>query len=320
MSKCSFSVILAIVVLTFTLLIQCKVKSGVERVESNTEISKPEISPRSRPETTRKPSPPPRRPIAPSEQEPKKSFETQSFAEREDVRNSEMINSEKNSFSPSAISAVKVPSSHPVKEISIGSPMNNDNVGVKATLGISYFKSIRQFETKDLRVSAIFNGDANLVRKKIRDIEAIEYEFVPKEDSSTIRVIKDITLFKKLKIALHYDKADFTVTAVPEDAEDEQELDFTEGNNWHWTLRAVAEKPHPAIVKVEIFGEDYKGSFKLIALKEVEIKIDITESETFWSKAVKWPGDNLDYIIEGMLVPLIIYLWKRRKKILVKNS
>jgi len=330
MSKRYIIVHVTLLLLIFGLLSQCRAKYGAKRIESTTEIQKPEQNPERQSETRpeiqprSQPEPPPvlprQKPAPRSEQAPTKSFEAEAYPEREVVKNSEVINSEQNSFPSSDAKVDKAGLSHSVKGSASPNVLNEDNAGVKATLGISYFKSIRQYETKDLRVTAIFNGDAKLVRKKIRDIEAVEYEYVPKQDSSTIRVIKDITLFKRLKIKLHYDKADFTVTPVPEDAKDEQELDFESGNNWHWTVRAVADKPHPAIVKVEIFGENHKGDFKLIALKEVEINIDITKSDTFWSKASKWPGDHLDYIIESLIVPLVIYLWKRRRKKKGDNS
>jgi hypothetical protein len=311
MFKRKLIVHLALLLLVFALLSQCKAKYGAKRIPSSVEASQPE----QKPEQNSKYTPVPRQKPSPRpEIESAKSIEPEAYSEREVVKNSEVDRSTQNRFPSADPKEQKTAASNIAKSPFSAKSVNDDYAGIKATLGISYFKSIRQYETKDLRVTAIFNGDAKLVRKKIRDIEAVEYEFVPKEDSSTIQVVKDITLFKKLKIALHYDKADFTVSPVPQDAKEEQELDFESGNDWHWTVRAVAVKPHPAIVKVEIFGETHKGDFKLIALKEVEIKIDITQTDTFWSKARQWPGDHLDYIIESLIVPFIIYLWKRRKK------
>jgi hypothetical protein len=191
--------------------------------------------------------------------------------------------------------------------------VKEDTACAKATLGISYFKSMMKNDTKDLRVSAVFNGDLNLVRSKIREIEAKEYEGVSKNDSSTIRIVKDIKVIKQMKVILQYDSAQFKITRVPPDATDNRKLDLDHGINWHWTVKAIAEDSCKARIKVEIFGENTACVFEPIALKEVEIYIEI-KIESLWHKIYKWPGDHLDYIFESLMVPLVIYFWNERRK------
>ena len=152
MLKRNFLVSLALLLIIFALLIQCKAKYGSNRlvsiVETKKDVAESQPAPE-RPETiAERPEPRPRqKPAQRPEQEPKQSFERQVYAEKEVVKNSEFINTERGSFPLSEVSESKNIPQQSVKEVTAHAAIKENDAGVKATLGISYFKSIRQHET-----------------------------------------------------------------------------------------------------------------------------------------------------------------------------
>ena len=203
-------------------------------------------------------------------------------------------------------------SRHHEFEATSAGPEEEDTKPGNATLGFSYYKIMPLEETRDLRVTVIINGTSLQVRRQIRNIENEELEFVQKNDTSTICIVGDITAYKKLKITLLYDKSDFTITPV--ETEDEQVLDFVKGNNWHWKVRAVAEKPRTANITMLINAETPDGQKFKIATKQVDIKIVISQPVSIWIKIGNWFGSHIEYLLSTLVIPLVVYFYGRRRK------
>jgi hypothetical protein len=167
-------------------------------------------------------------------------------------------------------------------------------------------------DTKDLRVTVRVDGTVAEVRRQIRDIENQELDIVPKKDTSTIGIVQDITAYKTLEISLQYDPADFTITPV--ETEERQELDFVNGNNWHWTVRAIGEKSRTSKIILKIFAEGKDGKKSKPFIKIVNIEILISEPVTPMNKIGDWISKNLMALLSTLIIPLVVFLYGRRKK------
>lgn len=201
---------------------------------------------------------------------------------------------------------------HQSEQPTAAAPDKEEIKPASATLGYSYSKKMKLEDTKDLRVTVRIDGTAAQVRKQIRTIENMELGIIPKKDTSTIGIVQNITAYKTLEISLQYDKADFTITPV--ETEERQELDFVNGNNWHWTVRALGEKSRTAKVILKIFAEGTDGKKSKPFIKNVDIEILIDDPKTPVDKVLEWIGKNIMPLLSILIIPLVIFLYNKRKK------
>ena len=192
---------------------------------------------------------------------------------------------------------------------------NNEDTAMKtASLGYSYYPKIKQNETKDFRVFVKINGEGNIIYQKIRSIEKIEGADDYNTDTSKIVILPyKIDLYKKLKILLEVDAADFKI--VPQTPE-EQDLDLVNGNQWHWNLRAVANSERVAQITMKIIAIKPEGDTINFPSKQVNIKVAINNSDpiSFSTKISDWMGNNIQYVIGSIITPFCVFLYGRRKK------
>ena len=188
----------------------------------------------------------------------------------------------------------------------------------KATLGFSYYAIIPQQETRDFRVTVIIDGTAAKVKGQIRAIEKEALRFTRQNDTSVVCIVENIEAYRKLKISLLYNAADFTVT--PANTEEEQEIDFVNGNNWHWKIRAVAGIPHTANITLLVNAETPDGKKPKLSDWQVDIEIVISNARSFWTKAGEWIGDHLEYVFSSLIIPFVIFIYNKRKKKDSKNT
>ncbi len=191
-----------------------------------------------------------------------------------------------------------------------------DTAKKTASLGYSYYPKIKQNETKDFRVFVKINGAGEIIYQAIRNIEKIEGPDDYNTDTSKIVILPyNIDFYKKLKILLEVDSADFKIVSqTPE----EQELDLTNGNHWHWNLRAVANSERIAQLTMKIVAIKPEGDTVYFPSKQVNIKIAINKPDpvalSFWAKILEWAGNNLQYVVGSLLTPFGVFLYGKRKK------
>ena len=185
----------------------------------------------------------------------------------------------------------------------------------KALLGFSYYKTMLQGETRDLRVNVQINGNKPQVHQTIRNIEKEELKYSGIKDTSDICFVENIDAYNKLKITPVYDSADFTIAAF--DTEEEQEIDFVKGNNWHWKVRAAAGTPHMAGITLKIHAETPEGQKVKLPPKQINIRIDIEGAEpslSFGQKLLRWLDRQLGWLAPAVFIPGILLVYNRMKK------
>ncbi|MBF8456261.1 hypothetical protein IV494_03620 [Kaistella sp. G5-32] len=198
-----------------------------------------------------------------------------------------------------------------------------------AVLGFSYFPQIPLNEERDLRVFVKIEGEGKQVAKKLKAIEKEDLEFTKTDDSSIVCIVKNIEAFKKLSIKPFYDYDDFRITKVDDgiastNAGDvnEQILDFTNGNYWHWKVKAIAKSGHVGTVTLIIKAETPAGQTVQLAERQIKIKIGIDQPvPTFWEKIYNFLDAHFKEILSLIIIPLAVYLFNLiRKKYLAKKD
>ena len=179
----------------------------------------------------------------------------------------------------------------------------------KASLGISYHPIMKEGDTKDFTVHVDIAHAEGVLRSLIRQEEKEQNQWSDQGDSSLI-LTSQVDVYKKLTVKLQYDTADFVITPI--DVKDAQDIDFTNGNQWHWTIKAIAHKPLSSI-RVVIDAETPDGKLEKISPRKIDIKIQI-DARSVLRKALDFLLNKPEYTIPVILVPLIIYIFKRKKK------
>lgn len=185
--------------------------------------------------------------------------------------------------------------------------ITQDSTLRRATLGLSYYKIIPSKETRDLRANVVINGTSATVTSNIRKIETKKLAFLEKVDTTgrIIGIIPNIEVYRKLKISFVYDKEDFTITPI--ETEEEQVLDFKNGNNWHWKIRAVSEVPHKAVITMLIDAITPEGVKYHIDDQPVPIEIVIGPPETKWNKLFNYILKYIDLILVTVITITVGY-------------
>ena len=188
-------------------------------------------------------------------------------------------------------------------------PESEVQVLKKASLGISYHPTMKEGDTKDFTVHVDIAHAEGVLRRIIRQEEKEQNQWSDQSDSSMI-LTSQVDVYKRLTVKLQYDTADFIITPI--DVKDAQDIDFTNGNKWHWTIKAIAHKPVSSI-RVVIDAETPDGQLKKISPRKIDIKIQI-DARSVLRKAIDFLLNKPEYTIPVILVPLIIFIFKRKKK------
>lgn len=208
-------------------------------------------------------------------------------------------------------------------------PHAGETEPANATLGFSYYPVIPQNETRDLRVFVKIDGKPGDVTKTIREIEKEDLEFTKINESSVVCIIKNIQAYKKLSIKPIYDFEDFRITKISDSEPlanadpNEQELDFVDGNYWHWKVKAIAKTAHLGTITLLIKAETPTGQKLKLAERQINIKIDINEPEqTFADRAYTFADAHFKEILSLIVIPLVIFLFNiiRKRVIARKNN
>jgi Thrombospondin type 3 repeat len=181
-----------------------------------------------------------------------------------------------------------------------------------ASIDFTYRTTMAPNETNDLLVNVIMSGLPVPVVKKINNADRVELPFLQKNDTCATCIVPVIEKYTKLKISVLYDKTDFEI--IPADTEEEQELDFIKGKQWHWKIRPLGIRPHTANIALLINAETPEGFKYTIAKKEVTVKILPGRSDSSSPEADSWINSHLAYLVAGLLALTIIFLFATRRK------
>lgn len=171
-------------------------------------------------------------------------------------------------------------------------PERNPDTGLvepvkkSATLGYSYYPSMKRGETKTIRALVAINHPESKIRDTIRRIEKIQTIESPGNDTSTINIINDIPFYKKINISID-STSDFSIRAIRPAS---QEIDTIRGNLWLWQVTAKTDKKVAGLT-ILVDAETPQGAIENIDIREINIRIEI-DKVTFIRAAINYLGDN----------------------------
>jgi hypothetical protein len=181
-----------------------------------------------------------------------------------------------------------------------------------ANLGFCYHEVMKKGETKDFMVYLSITKQSSEVKNEIRLAEKQQMELVQSTDSCQIYTVQ-VSVFRYITVSLLYDKSDFELTPIVKN--ERQEIDSVYGNNWHWKIKAITDKP-TAIITLLIEAETPSGSSSRIDNREIPIKIKV-DTSTGFRRFLNFLLENPGVTIPSILIPLIGFLyklWSNRKK------
>lgn len=196
----------------------------------------------------------------------------------------------------------------------VNNTVNTDNQDVKlsrATLGFSYYKTIKIEETRDFRVNLVINGTKSLIRSNIRNIEKKALVNANRTDTSIVCFIDDFEVYKSLNISLECDPGDFTITPIDTVVKNIQVIDFVKGNNWSWHVKAVSKINHVGNITLKIQGITAEMSKYNFTPQEIGVEIIISQPDPLWKKILNWVGGKIEYVLSAFFAAFVGYLVKR---------
>lgn len=178
-----------------------------------------------------------------------------------------------------------------------------------AGLAISFPYKMKKGETRDLSVFIKINSPEAKVKEILKDIQLGERAFGELNVNDTI-ITRTINIYRDVKVAIIFDPADLAVIDSPKITH--QMVDSVRGNKWVWQMKAITDKPE-VLITVKIDATTPEGSHDDLTVTKIPIKIAI-DAQTGLRKAINWLIDNPGYSIPTILVPLIIFIFKKKKK------
>ena len=177
-----------------------------------------------------------------------------------------------------------------------------------AILGFCYHKEMRKTETKDFYVYVSATKHSREVQGVLHETERKQMELVGITDSCQTYTV-DISVYDYLTVSLLYDKSDFEITPVSTD--EKQFIDSVSGNNWHWRIKAITDKPI-AVITLNINAEIPPGIKKNIENKNIPIRIKV-DSTTIFRRFFNYLLETPAVTIPSILIPVIGFVVKLRR-------
>ncbi len=173
-----------------------------------------------------------------------------------------------------------------------------------AVLGYSFFKNIKQHETRNIiAYVSIINAISHVI-DTLKDLNAGE---TPQRANDTATILaRNIFVFKALDIQLlNAGDSDFLIKPF---SERRQLIDSSDGNSWTWSVTPLTNKQHGRLI-MNIIAEKSDGSrqpFNVITIP-ITISIDKAINRTLW----QWMMDNPEKVFTIILIPFIAFFWKQ---------
>lgn len=191
----------------------------------------------------------------------------------------------------------------PIRDTVIGS----SGTSVKArsgVLGYSYFKSMRQNETRNINAYVTIINSSTWVIDTLKEITS---EILPERKSDTSSIFtENIVLFKSLNIDLLDPNSDFVIKPVHENSR--QVIDSLAGNFWTWAITPKTNKAKSRLI-LRVVAERPDGSQQVFRAKEIPINISLDRG--LLRTVYLWLYNNPEKTLVLILIPLAALFWRK---------
>lgn len=179
-------------------------------------------------------------------------------------------------------------------------------------LGYSYFKQMRQEETRNIDVQVVAVNAGNMVSKVANNILADLKEMnnqvkaERKADTASYFTTDNIYFYKYLTITLSDPNNNFKIDSLHFPSR--QFIDTIETNKWQWAVTPKTSVKNARLF-INVVAEREDGSQKPIGIREIAIEIELKTN--FWRTLLTWLSNNPDKLLVLILIPLAGYFGKK---------
>ena len=194
-------------------------------------------------------------------------------------------------------------------ESSATSGGSDEDRAPNASVAYSFFKNIRQGSERDIRVLIKVGEPEEDVRHDLDSVQNVQ-EADDRTTGLDSNIIKGLHIkgYRFLIAKLVYDTADFTVQAT---TSEKQELDTVNGNLWHWEVTAISPKKQ-AVITIQVIAETGDSRDSREDERKIAVSIFI-DNMTALRRGWIWLGKHPEVYIVSILIPLLTWLFRRRK-------
>lgn len=189
-------------------------------------------------------------------------------------------------------------------DTAITQPPSKDKEKKYGVLGYSYFKAMRQNETRNI---SAYVSIINSVKKVIDTLKEINSEDLPVRANDTASVFtQNIALYKYLDITLVDPDGDFSITQVHDNSR--QEVDSLGSAFWSWAVTPKTKKSQARLI-LKVVAEKQDGSHEPFKTRNIVINIGLDRG--IFRIIYTWLFENPDKALVIVIIPLIIFFRKQ---------
>ena len=174
----------------------------------------------------------------------------------------------------------------------------------KAIFGYSFFKNMREHETRSVNAYVSIINAVSKVIDTLKELNATDIP-VRKNDTATV-LTRNMAVFKAVTVSLvNAGDSDFIIKPF---AEAHQLIDSLGGNSWTWSVTPRTGKSYGSLV-MNVIAERPDGTREPFSAINIPITISLDKGiiRTIW----QWMMDNPEKVLTIILIPLIIFFWKQ---------
>lgn len=176
-----------------------------------------------------------------------------------------------------------------------------------AVLGYSYIREMERYETKNINVYISVNNPGSFIVDTLKKI--IKSQASDLSDTAMAALdTQNVSFYKYLDIKLIDPDSAFKITRIH--SQDKQIIDSLMDNRWRWTIRALTENPQ-ALLILKVIAERPNGNVERLQDINIPIRIKIVPPQNVIRKIWAFLGDNPEYFLTAILIPLAVYFGKK---------
>ncbi len=171
-------------------------------------------------------------------------------------------------------------------------------------LGYSYFKAMRQHETRNINAYISIANPANRVIDTLKEVNS---DVVAKRKNDTASIFtQNLILYKYSDVTLIDADSNFIIRQIHENSR--QKIDSVSGNFWTWAITPKTNKTTATLI-LKVIAEKPDGSREAFQVKTIPININLDPG--IFRSVYSWLYENPEKLLVLILIPLVAFFWKQ---------
>lgn len=180
----------------------------------------------------------------------------------------------------------------------------NDLQKKYGVLGYSYFKAMRQNETRNINAYVSIVNAANRVIDTLKEVNS---DVVAKRKNDTASIFtQNLILYKYADVTLIDADSNFIIRQIHENSR--QKIDSLSGNFWTWAITPKTNNTTATLI-LKVIAEKPDGSREAFQVKNIPITINLDPG--IFRSVYSWLYQNPEKLLVLILIPLVAFFWKQ---------